>query len=87
MVSTLGPRESPLGLSSSDPHIIVKCTPQLTIHVPFLQGTACSWSYLLPWEKVPTWSYLWGPQAPELLLSWPLASVPCLGVVTRFGLG
>lgn len=25
--------------------------------------------------------------SPELLLSWLLASVPCLGVVTRVGLG
>lgn len=49
----------------------------------------CLQSYLLSWEilQVLTWNCIWGPQASELLLSWPLASVPCLGVVTRVGLG
>lgn len=54
-----------------------------TTHNPrALPTRTCLQPDLLFWEtlQVPTWNYLWGPQASELLPSWPLASVPCLGV-------
>lgn len=88
MVAPSGPSYSSLGFSSSalNHNEVHPTTPDLYAFSMRNSPRSCP----LSWEalQVPTWSYLSGPQALELLLAWSSGPVSSLGMVTpKVGLG